>query len=95
MRKSLFLWTLIASVICAVGCQNGPDGPDPKPNPGTKPEITLTEGEVTYNTFTFEVSTNVAGELGYAVIAEGYNTPSIDEIFSRNTKSVKSCGAPR
>ena len=90
MRKSLFLWTLIASVICAVGCQNGPDGPDPKPNPGTKPEITLTEGEVTYNTFTFEVSTNVAGELGYAVVTEGANTPSIDEIFSRNTKSVKS-----
>lgn len=90
MRKSLFLWTLIASVICAVGCQKGPDGPDPKPNPGTKPEITLTEGEVTYNTFTFEVSTNVAGELGYAVVTEGANTPSIDEIFSRNTKSVKS-----
>ena len=90
MRKSLFLWTLIASVICAVGCQKGPDGPDPKPNPGTKPEITLTEGEVTYNTFTFEVSTNVAGELGYAVVTDGAKNPTIDEIFSRNTKSVKS-----
>ena len=90
MRKSLFLWTLIASVICAVGCQKGPDGPDPKPNPGTKPEISLTAGEVTYNSFTFEVSTNVAGDLGFAVVAEGAKNPTIDEIFSRNTKSVES-----
>lgn len=90
MRKSLFLWTLIASVLCAVGCQKGPDGPDPKPNPGTKPEISLTAGEVTYNSFTFEVSTNVAGDLGFAVVAEGAKNPTIDEIFSRNTKSVES-----
>lgn len=90
MRKSLFLWTLIVSVICAVGCQKGPDGPDPKPNPGTKPEISLTAGEVTYNSFTFEVSTNVAGDLGFAVVAEGAKNPTIDEIFSRNTKSVES-----
>ena len=90
MRKSLFLWTLIASVLCAVGYQKGPDGPDPKPNPGTKPEISLTAGEVTYNSFTFEVSTNVAGDLGFAVVAEGAKNPTIDEIFSRNTKSVES-----
>ena len=91
MRKMLFLWTLL-SVICAVGCQTGTNDPEPtpKPTPGTKPEITLTAGEVTHNSFTFEVTTTVAGELGYAVVAEGAQAPSIEEIFARNTQVVES-----
>lgn len=90
MRKSLFLTALILSVICAVGCSKTNEQQKPNPNPGVKPEITLTAGEVTYNSFTFEVTTTVAGELGYAVIAEGAQAPSIDEMFSRNTVTVES-----
>lgn len=90
MRKSLFLTALILSVICAVGCSKTNEPQKPNPNPGVKPEITLTAGEVTYNSFTFEVTTTVAGELGYAVIAEGAQAPSIDEMFSRNTVTVES-----
>ena len=90
MRKSLFLTALILSVICAVGCSKTNEPQKPNPNPGVKPEITLTPGEATYNSFTFEVTTTVAGELGYAVIAEGAQAPSIDEMFSRNTVTVES-----
>ena len=28
MRKSLFLWTLLLSVACAVGCSKSPDSTD-------------------------------------------------------------------
>ena len=91
MRKMLFLWALI-SVFCAVGCQKGGNDPEPNPQPnpgGSKPEITLTEGEVTANAFTFEVTTTAAGELGYAVVAEGYKAPSFDELFTHNTAAVE------
>ena len=87
----LFLWALI-SVFCAVGCQKGGNDPEPNPQPnpgGSKPEITLTEGEVTANAFTFEVTTTAAGELGYAVVAEGYKAPSFDELFTHNTAAVE------
>ena len=91
MRKMLFLWALI-SVFCAVGCQKGGNDPEPNPQPnpgGSKPEITLTEGEVTANAFTFEVTTTAAGELGYAVVAEGYKAPSFDELFAHNSAAVE------
>lgn len=92
MRKLFSIFTLIASVAMVVSCK--PDTPEPepqpKPQPGTKPEITLTAGEVLANSFTFEVSTTVAGELGYAVVAEGNTNPTIDEIFARNTATVES-----
>lgn len=91
MRKMLFLWALI-SVFCAVGCQKGGNDPEPNPQPnpgGSKPEITLTEGEVTANAFTFEVTTTAAGELGYAVVAEGYKAPSFDELFTHNSAAVE------
>lgn len=89
MKKSFFLWALIASVFCAVSCDKDPVNPN-EPTPGTKPEITLTAGEATANAFTFEVTTNVAGQLGYAVVAEGNTNPSIDEIFARNTVDIES-----
>ena len=91
MRKMLFLWALI-SVFCAVGCQKGGNDPEPNPQPnpgGSKPEITLTESKVTANAFTFEVTTTAAGELGYAVVAEGYKAPSFDELFTHNSAAVE------
>lgn len=89
MRKLFSIFALLATVAMVVGCKE--DIPTPEPNPdGTKPEITLTEGEVTATSFTFEVTTTAKGELGYAVIAEGYNTPSIDQLFTHNTATVES-----
>lgn len=88
MKKLFSIFALFATIAMAVGCN--PDTPEPTPNPGgTKPEITLTEVEVLANKFTFEVSTNVAGELGYAVVADGYKTPGINELFTHNTATIK------
>ena len=93
MRKLHFLWALLCCVLLAVGCNTdkpetdkpGPDGPTPT----EKPVITLTETEATFNSFTFEVTTTVAGEFGYAVVAEGYEAPKIDELYALNSVEVK------
>ena len=82
MRKLFSIFTLMAYVIGLVGCE-------PINSVGTKPEITLTEVEVLADKFTFELRTNVAGELGYAVVAEGYKTPGINELFTHNTATIK------
>ena len=95
MRKLSLLWALLVSALFVVGC--GPETPDTpnKPIPddpipgGVTPEITLTEVEVTFDSFTFEVTSNVEGELGYAVVAEGNTTPKIDELFALNSAEVK------
>lgn len=93
MRKLNFLWALLASALLVVGCNPDnptPDNPTPDdPIPSEKPEVTLSQIEVTFNSFTFEVATTVAGELGYAVVAEGYDAPKIDELYSLNSVEVK------
>lgn len=94
MRKLSLLWALLVSALFVVGC--GPETPDTpnKPIPddpipgGVTPEITLTEVEVTFDSFTFDVTSNVEGELGYAVVAEGNTTPKIDELFALNSAEV-------
>ena len=93
MRKLHFLWALLCSALLVVGCT--PDEPTPEPgpepgpdNPTEKPEITLKETEVTFDSFTFEVTTTIAGELGYAVVAEGYDTPKLDELYALNSAEV-------
>ena len=87
MRKLFNIFALIASVMFVVGCE--PVNPTPEPTPGEKPQITLTAGEVTADSFTFEVSSSTAGTLGYAVVAKGYTNPTIDEIFARNSKDIE------
>ena len=88
MRKLSLLWTLLVSVLFVVGCgPESPEGPTP-PTPGVTPEITIEQKAVEYNSFTFEVSTTVAGELGYAVVADGNTTPKIDELFALNSAEV-------
>ena len=93
MRKLNYLWALLCSALLVMGCQ--PDNPTPdgpgggNDTPTEKPEITLTEVETTFDSFTFEVATTVAGELGYAVVAEGYDAPKIDELYSLNSVEVK------
>ena len=87
MRKLNLLWTLLLSAVFVVGCN--PDNPTPdKPTPSEKPVITLTEVESTFDSFTFEVTTTVAGKLGYAVVAEGYDAPKIDDLYSLNSAEV-------
>ena len=87
MRKLNLLWALLLSAVFIVGCN--PDNPTPdKPTPGEKPVITLTEVESTFDSFTFEVTTTVAGKLGYAVVAEGYDAPKIDDLYSLNSAEV-------
>ena len=92
MKKLHFLWALLCSALIAVGCNTdtpGTDEPGPdEPKPAEKPEITITETEVTFNSFTFEVTTTVEGTLGYAVVAEGYDTPKLDELFALNSQEV-------
>ncbi len=90
MRKLNLLWALLLSAVFVVGCN--PDNPtpdNPQPQPGEKPVITLTEVEATFNTYSFEVTTTVAGTLGYAVVAEGYDAPKIDEIYALNSVELK------
>ena len=88
MRKLSLLWTLLVSVLFVVGCgPESPEGPTP-PTPGVTPEITIEQKAVEYNSFTFEVTTTVAGELGYAVVADGNTTPKIDELFALNSAEV-------
>ena len=89
MRKLNLLWALFLSAVFVVGCN--PDNPtpdNPEPVPGEKPVITLTEVEATFDSFTFEVTTTVAGTFGYAVVAEGYSAPKIDELYSLNSAEV-------
>ncbi|MBO7199552.1 MAG: hypothetical protein J6V26_05925 [Alistipes sp.] len=89
MRKLNLLWALLLSAVFVVGCN--PDNPtpdNPEPVPGEKPVITLTEVETTFNSYTFEVTTTVAGTFGYAVVAEGYDAPKIDELYAMNSAEV-------
>ena len=90
MRRLFSIIALVASVMFVVGCQ--PDNPTPEPTPGdkTKPQITLTAVEATQSTFTFEVETTIPGTLGYAVVAKGFDNPTFDEMFARNSKEVTS-----
>lgn len=90
MRKLYFFLTLFAGLALAVGCDNNPENVDePKPTPGVTPEITIEQTALDYNSFTFKVTTNVEGELGYVVVADGNKTPAMDEWFNTNCVEVK------
>ena len=99
MRKLNSLWALFLGVLFVVGCNpdtppvndpdNGGGNDDPQPTPTEKPEITLAQTELTFDSFTFEVTTTVSGELGYAIVAEGYEAPKIDELYALNSAEVK------
>lgn len=99
MRKLNYLLALLVSALFVVGCTSNPsepqqptppghDGPGNDPTPTEKPEIVISEVEITFNSFTFEVTTTVEGTLGYAVVAEGYSAPKIDELYSLNSAEV-------
>ncbi len=95
MRRLFNIWAVILCALAVVGCEKAPvdDKPDTggqeQPTPGITPEITLEQKALDFSSFTFEVKTNVEGELGYAVVAEGNTTPKIDELFALNSTEVK------
>ena len=95
MRRLFNIWAVILCALAVVGCEKAPvdDNPDTggqdQPTPGATPEITLEQKALDFSSFTFEVKTNVEGELGYAVVAEGNTTPKIDELFALNSTEVK------
>lgn len=98
MRKLFAFCATLIGVIGLIGCTEDandlqtPTGDDNGNNGGNtevvEPEITIREVEVTPNTITFEVTTNVAGTLGYKVSPAGYKAPTPEEWFSANTAEV-------
>jgi hypothetical protein len=96
MRRLFNIWAITLCALAVVGCEKAPvddgKGNNPggeTPTPGATPEITLEQSEVTFDTFTFVVTTNVEGELGYVVVADGNKTPAMDEWFNTNVAEVK------
>lgn len=104
MKKLFTIWAVMLSVLFAVGCTENPTTDQPNNNtetPGddneenngstdepTQPVISIDEVEVTADSFTFEVTTNVPGVLGYTVVAEGFSAPKMDEWFAANSKEI-------
>lgn len=88
MKRLSFLFMLIVGIVVMSGCK-GDDPVNQPPQPAVKPEITLTEVEVTTESLTFEITTTIPGQAGYAVVADGYATPTIDEWFATNTVDVE------
>ncbi len=84
MRKLFTIFALLLGAISFVGCSS-----DDTPMGDTQPQISITQVAVTPDTFTFKVTTSEAGTIGYAVVAEGYETPKVDQWFTENSKVVK------
>lgn len=89
MKKLFTICTALLGIMLGVCCTPPEQGTENPPVNNTQPEITLQEEGVSANSFTFSITTTIAGELGYDVVAEGGTTPTIDEILSRNKTEVK------
>lgn len=85
MKKLFTLFVALLGMLSFVGCSDTPDTPEPPKPSGEAPQITLSEVEVTANSFTFTVTTTVAGTLGYAVAPAGFDAPKVDEWFMANS----------
>lgn len=78
---------MLLGMLSFVGCSDTPTEPTPQ-KPTEAPAITISEVEVTEDSFTFTVTTNVAGTLGYIVSPAGFEMPKIDEWFVANSKEI-------
>lgn len=85
MKKLLSFWTIVAMLFVA-GCKNN-DEPTNNPTPN-QPVITIEQVAVEADSFSFEVTTTAEGTLGYAVVAEGFTAPKMDEWFAANSAEV-------
>ena len=101
MRKTLQLCTLLLAALCMISC-GGDNGVDNKPNtpenpenpnnpeqPAVTPEISVTEVELTFDSYTFEVTSNVEGELGYVYVKDGFDVPQFQDWFAHHSEQIK------
>ena len=82
MKRVFSILTALFGIFCLVGCGNeqvvgGGDYPTPV--------ISIEEVEVTAESYTFTVTTDVAGTLGYVVAPLEYDAPRIDQWFESNS----------
>lgn len=96
MRKFFTLFALVLSVFM-IGCENQPVDNPPAPEPPIdetdepkKPEVELREVSVTAETFTFELTSTVAGEYAfyYCGVQDSASRPDIGEWFELNSGTV-------
>ncbi|MBO7262963.1 MAG: hypothetical protein J6U93_00405 [Alistipes sp.] len=87
MRKLFTLFAMLLGMLSFVGCSDTPTEPTPQ-KPTETPAITISEVEVTEDSFTFTVTTNVAGTLGYIVSPADFEMPKVDEWFVANSKEI-------
>lgn len=85
MKKLLTICTTLLCFLGMVGCGDDVNGTS---GTNSKPTITITAGDTTTNSFSFTVTSSEAGELGYAVVANGEQNPTIDELFIRNNTDI-------
>ena len=86
MRKLFTLCAAIFGILSLVGCTD--DTTIPSGGDVVTPVITLSEVDTTPDSITFEVETNVAGTIGYAVSPDGYKAPNADTWFTANSAEV-------
>lgn len=85
------LFGALFTVSCDRGEQNVPDpDPDPQPTP-QKPLIEVTAGEATETTFTFDITTNQAGEYAYYFndVHDTSVRPNITDWFNENSGVIE------
>lgn len=87
MRKFFTICATIIGVIGLIGCTN--DGNElSNGTTATTPTISISQVEVTPESITFEVTTNVAGKLGYVASPDGFKAPKPDTWFTLNSKEI-------
>lgn len=93
MRK--YYITLMISLIVAMfvgGCKEDTPvvEPNPEPNP-EKPQVTLTAGELTETTFTFDIESSMPGVYGffYSKDSEKVEVPDMPSWFDYNSGEVE------
>lgn len=64
-----------------------PENPEDPEKP-EKPVITITEVDMTYYSYTFELTTTVEGEYGFICVKEGFDVPMFTDWFASNAGDI-------
>ena len=84
MKKLFTLCVTLLSILSFTSCTVEGD----KQSSGTTPTITITQVEVTAESFTFQVVSSEPGTLGYVCVPNDFEKPSVGEWFAANSESV-------
>ena len=84
MKKLFTLCVTLLSILSFAGCTE--EGG--QQSSGTTPTITITQVEVTAESFTFQVVSSEPGTLGYVCVPNDFEKPSVGEWFVANSESV-------